>query len=207
MPETFHSDGREGQSMSAKIKILRAEIEANPADKKKWGDLAAELKLLGLKVGAWHDELFPPASPTSKRRGREAFTHQFMDAVCYIISSAQTGRVDDFFQDEIVAACKNADADFFRMMADAAEHVKSMPTSRSVHAAHVIALRKAAIKTMEMGMQPTKSELKKIVAKNLGNASFNNDQAWVEAFKDAGIAKIKARLPAKKAAKVKEKKR
>jgi hypothetical protein len=43
MSETFHSDGREGQSMSAKIKILRAEIEADPVAPQRWSDFEAKL--------------------------------------------------------------------------------------------------------------------------------------------------------------------
>jgi hypothetical protein len=191
--------------MSAKIKALREQIEADPAARQWWSDIGEKLNLLGLKAGTWHDGLFPPASPTSKRRGRTAFTPGFMDAVCAVLDTGTAGSIGEDFQAGIVTACKNADADFFLMMADAVKHVQSMPATLSVHARHVIALRKAAIKMMEMGIEPTKSELKKIVTKYLGNAAFKNDQAWIEAFKDAGLGHLRARPPAKKAAKVRGK--
>ena len=200
--------------MSAKIKALREQIEADPAARQWWSGLEAKLNLLGLKVGAWHDELFTPASPTTKRRGRIAFTPQFMDAVCAVLDTGTAGSISEDFQAEIVTACKNGDANFFRMMADAAVHVRSMPallSDLSDHARKVITLRHTAIQMMEMGIEPTKSKLREIVAKYLTARNFPCDPisstAWTLAFKDAGLGHLPLRPPAKKTAKVRAKTR
>jgi hypothetical protein len=195
--------------MSAKIKALRAEIEADPAALEELRALEAKMRPLGLKVGAWHDSIFPPLSPSSKRRGSKTFPPAFMDAVCAILDTGTAGCIGEDFQTEIVAACKNADADFFRMMADAAKHVQDVPaplSEISSHAAHVITLRKAAAIMLEKGKEPTMSKLRELVAKYLGS-DHTSSPAWTEAFKDAGLRHLPLRPPAKKAARVRGKTR
>jgi hypothetical protein len=188
--------------MSAKIKAFRAEIEADPAARQRWIDFNAKMRPLELKAGAWHDSIFPPPSPTSKRRGSKTFSPAFMDAVCAILETGTAGGISEDFQAEIVAACKNNDADFFRMIADAAKHVQEMPASLSAHARHVIALRKAAAAMLEKGKEPTKQELREIVTKQLGNGAFSQaSPRWREAFKDADLTNLCARPAAKKSRK------
>jgi hypothetical protein len=248
MQETFHSDGREGQSVSAKKNMPRRATETL----KVWEDYnhfrehfvktlqfaemisgtkveeskAAELtdlakkytallkgladkqSMMHLKLNAAHNEIFPPASPSSKRRRRNGFMPDFVYLVAGILSTAEKGAMNDFLNTKIIEACQNFDVDFFRGMADATEHIQGITTHPySTHSKHVIALQKEAIKVMMNNQIPTKSELKKIVTNQLGNAAFPSEQAWSEAFKDAKLGHLRARPPAKKAAKVRGKTR
>jgi hypothetical protein len=162
-----------------------------------------QMRFLGLAVGTRLDPIFPPESPSSKRRGRGAFSKAFMQTALGILDTKDTGRMNDLLKAEIIEACRNSDANFFRRMAEIAEHIESTSTPLSAHARHVIAVKKAAVAMIEKGKEPTKQKLKEIVTKYLGNGAFDNDQRWAEVFKSAGLGYLRARPAAKKAEKVK----
>ena len=164
-----------------------------------------QIRFLGLASGTKLDPIFPPESPSSKRRGHDAFSPAFIHTALGILDTGNTGRMNDFLNAEIIEACRNADAKFFRRMADIAEHIKSTSTPLSAHARHVIAVKKAAVAMMEKGKEPTKKELRENITKQLGNAAFDNDQRWAEVFKSAGLGYLRARPAAKKSAKVRGK--
>jgi|688.fasta_scaffold425319_1 hypothetical protein len=166
-----------------------------------------QIRFLGLASGTKLDPIFPPESPSNKRRGRGAFSPAYMQTALGILDTKDTGRMNDFLKAEIIEACRNADAKFFRRMADIAEHIENTSTPLSAHARHVIAAKKVAVAMIEKGKEPTKQKLREIVTKHLGNGAFDNDQRWAEVFKSAGLGYLRARPPAKKAAKVKEKTR
>jgi hypothetical protein len=166
-----------------------------------------QMRFLGLAVGTRLDPIFPPESPSSKRRGRGAFSKAFMQTALGILDTKDTGRMNDLLKAEIIEACRNSDANFFRRMAEIAEHIESTSTPLSAHARHVIAVKKAAVAMIEKGKEPTKQKLKEIVTKYLGNGAFDNDQRWAEVFKSAGLGYLRARPAAKKAAKVRGKTR
>ena len=200
--------------MSAKKKTLRIDPKpitdaikhANELLKVAHGQI---FRPLGLEAAAKHESLFPPASPSSKRRGRDAFAPDFIHTAIGILDTAETGRMNEFLKADIVAACRKGDADFFVMMAEATKHVQAMPAPLSLpseHAKKVITLRKAAAIMFRQGKPPTKSKLRDVVGKFL-RCDPTSSPAWVLAFKDAGLQDLPLRPPAKKAAKVRGKKR
>jgi hypothetical protein len=115
------------------------------------------IRPLVLKASARKDRYLPPESPSTKRRGKSSFAPDFIQTAIGILDTAETGRMNEFLKADIVAACKKGDWEFFRMIGKIAEHLDGTPLS--VHARHVIEVKKAAAAIMKKGTEPNKAAM------------------------------------------------
>jgi hypothetical protein len=135
----------------------------------------AKMRPLILSGQALWESLFPPESPTSRRRGgnKTGLGAWDREAVMRILD-VMTGHPFDM-QAEFSAAMKNADPVFFRMMADAAQYVRDMPHAHSLFAKHVIAARRIAAGMMKAGQPfPKWSEVRRRVSDQMGQAAYGD---------------------------------
>jgi hypothetical protein len=169
---------------------LRADIAADPKAKAFWEDAGRRMRPTFLKAAAWHDALFPPESPTSKRRGGNKLTPspELVDAVCAILD-AKMGYEYDLAQSDFDRAMKNGDVAFFRMMAEAAQYVRDIPLARKTWAKHVVAARRIAADMMgESGPLPRWSTVKDAILKQLGQEAYlEPSRDWGRVRKAAGL--------------------
>ncbi len=175
-----------------KLDKFRAEIEADPEAKAQWDEFARRLRPMELKTMAWIEEIFPPESPTSKRRGgnKLARPSEFVDAVCAILD-ARMG--NDFDLPDFRESMKSADPGLFLIFADAAQYVQSMPKEVSKFADCVITARRvAAILMSENGQLPKRGKVIAAVIKYLGPAAFGEEEItrWAEVMKAAGLSDL-----------------
>lgn len=141
-----------------------------------------------LKMRAHWESLFPPESPTSKRRGgnKLAPSQEFIHAVCAILD-AKMG--NDFHIYGLEEAMKSADPKFFAMLAEAAQYVRDMPQGRAVFAKHVIAARRIAADMMgASGPLPSKAKVKAAVLKQLVQEAYGAaSPEWSRVWAAAGL--------------------
>ena len=138
-------------------------------------ELARSLRPTILLIGADMDSIFPPESPTSKRRGgnKMALDEQTKLAVCQILDAMRGNSWHS--RKAFDAAMESADADYFRTLANAAEYVQSMPQEHSVFARHVIAAQEIASSMMDTeGPLPNWREVRREVSKELGQAAYGD---------------------------------
>jgi len=146
-----------------------------------------------LELAAWWNELFPPDSPTSRRRGgcKLAPSQELKDAVCAILD-ARTGFPVDAAR--YVKAVRNSDAGFFRLMAEAVEYLETIPQAHSVFAKHVIAARKIAANMIDPELPlPRWNDVKARIEDLLGPTAYlENSKDWGRVRKAAGLMDLTA---------------
>jgi len=168
------------------IDRLRAEIAADSAAAARWAEIGRRMRPAMLRAAAVMDETFPPPSPTQARREAAALDPAWMDAVCMMLD-AQAG-AGAAIAPPLAAAIKNADPEFFRLLAEAAEHIQGMPQALSVFARHVIAARRVAADMLEGG-NASKAAVKTAVIKCLGGQAYAPEDSvrWSEVWNEAGL--------------------
>jgi len=137
--------------------------------------LVRRLRPAILHIGAHMDSIFPPESPTSKRRGgnKTAMDEKTKLAVCQILDAMNGNPWHS--RKAFDAAMASADAEYFRQFAQAAEYIQDMPQGHSVFARHVIAAKQVAGNKMgPEGPLPRWRDVRREVSKELGQAAYGD---------------------------------
>jgi len=155
-------------------------------------DFARRIRPGALHVSAFLDSIFPPDSPTSARRGgsKTIIEPQVREAVIQILD-AMTGNPPDM-QAAFSAAMTKPDPEFFRVMAEASQHVIDMPHTHGLFAKHVIAARRIAADLMGTeGPLPRWSDVRREVHERLGQSAYGLASAeWSRVKSAAGLTDL-----------------
>jgi len=140
-----------------------------------------------LTQATW-ETIFPPESPTSRRRGgcKLAPTEDLKNAVWAILDARIGHPVDPL---PYTAAMRAGDGKFFQLMNDACAYLDAMPQAQSRFANHVIAARRVAGNAIpEDGPLPAWRTIKGKVAALLGQAAYDEtSKDWGRVRKVAGL--------------------
>jgi hypothetical protein len=158
------------------------------------------------------EEIFPPVDPSTitraKRQGMEIpqVDPELRHAVNEMLDASAGYDLMECTAESVMAAFRTADADYFRMLAKAAEHVQRLDDGKTVFQKHVLEIRLAdADLILAKGKMPTEHAIKKEVIRRLGNIAYGIGEAsrWSPAIKAADIQgkRIRKEIKGKRRAK------
>lgn len=146
-----------------------------------------------LRLAAEAEGIFPPASPSSRRRGGKVLhqSHLFMDCVCWLLDAIVTGDTSPAQEALGDAMTSGSLSVFLKTMAEAHEHVLNLDATRSAFANCVVAARRIAAASLEStGELPARQAAIDGVIATLGNLAPPQEQTarWSEILKAAGLS-------------------
>ena len=133
------------------------------------------------------EEIFPPEEPGSKK---EPMPDALRCAVCDMLDAAQGLDMTPETLAQINTAYQTADAEYFRTLAAAADHINDLEYNRTKYANSVREARSAfADLLLAKGKVPANFEVRDEVIKRLGMGTWSAEESsrWSPVFKAAGL--------------------
>lgn len=174
------------------IDRLRAQIATDPEAQAQWEGHDRKLRPLALRCMAQIEAIFPPDTPSTRRRGggKLAVDTATKEAACAILDAMGGHPIDTA---EFEAAMAAGDTVYFLRMAAAAQHLRSVGTVATVFAWHVRQARLVAASMMEAGdPRPSWKAIKNKVADKLGQAAITDTSPeWSRIKTAAGLKNLR----------------
>jgi len=171
---------------------LRAQVATDPEAQARWEAAGQKMKPLALRCMAQIETIFPPDTPSTRRRGggKLALDTATKEAACAILDAMSGHPIDTV---EFEAAMTAGDTDFFLRMAAAAQHLRSVGTMATVFARHVREARLVAAGMMAAGdPKPSWQAIRREVAKRLGQAAITDTSPeWSRIKTAAGLKTLR----------------